>query len=482
MMATYASTANKQKCLILDIRDHFVFFEAPNLQIIQDAVRKAFPDDGGIITRPLPGKRVGLFEVHTTSNIEHASITLQRIDMYGKFEDITIPLTTPGQSRGPRDGLLITIVDGDVGDAHLIPGSAFDEALGEFGEVLIPTKPQTFRDTKYPNGNLLIVLNRNDTPLPDRLEIKGCSLLLKYKGKLWNCSSCKVQHSGGCPYLKRFYELKERRGEEGVQHLVVADSTLRHAEQVGTRANIACISGATIGQVARAVEKAPSPSGLSARERVTIAAGANDVGVEDSLSVPVVAKKIEKSVLSLQRVAVQHPSTEFVILNTSEGKIEASPLARFADTFLKRTLEHTCATLDNVQLAPPVLYPDPWEDDHPSRKGTESILHSIAKFDKDFILDPDFLTSKGIYRGVTSGWRSGCSGCPTRDRVRGGFCQSCLGDIMDPDVLPDNIEIFNSVKEILDTSFMPLKRVASDVLSSSDDDAAVTSTKKPQYD
>lgn len=64
--------------------------------------------------------------------------------------------------------------------------------------------------------------------------------------------------------------MKKQGEEEGINHLIVADSTLRLAEQVGLRANVACISGATVGQLAHAAGS--SIDGLT-NQSVTIVAG-----------------------------------------------------------------------------------------------------------------------------------------------------------------------------------------------------------------
>ena len=475
-MASYASAAIKQKSLQLDIRDYFHFFEAPTIEAIRHSVRNAIPDDSTVIVRPLPGKFVGVYQIYTISNTDNVKIVLPRKKEVGGYEDITIPLTPPSQHRGPREGTLITIVDGDVGDAHMIPDSDFDEVLKEYGEVISPARPQKYKDTDFFNGNLMVVVKRNDKPLPDRLLIKGLSLLLKYKGKVWNCSHCKVQHSGPCPYLKRFYELKNQRQEEGINHLIVSDSTLRLAEQVGLRADIACISGATVGQIAHAANH--HSDGLT-HQGVTIVAGANDVWVGDSFTELEVSKKVDRSLGRLKAVAKWTPLTTYTIINSSPPAGNDSPLQEFVRLYFKRRLENTCSEVSNLNLSPPTLYPEAWAEGHPTTKCTVSIIKNLATCITDLIIDPEFITSKGMYRGVTSGWRSGCSGCNTREKIKGKFCTGCLSHIKDPTQSPDDVELMEQIKADLRNTFGQLKRELSND-NSSDDDA--TCPKKPQFD
>lgn len=121
---------------------------------------------------------MGIYQIYTISNTDNLQITLPRKKLLGGQEDITIPLTPQGQHRGPREGTLISIVDGDVGDAHMIPGQDFNEAFEEYGEVISPVRPKKFYNSEFFNGNLMIVVKRNDKQLPDRIIVNELSLLI----------------------------------------------------------------------------------------------------------------------------------------------------------------------------------------------------------------------------------------------------------------------------------------------------------------
>ena len=165
-MASYASAAQKQRLLNLDIRDFFTFFESPSHLRVREAVRNAVPDDPSIIVRPLSGRLVGLFQVYTISSKSDISVVFPRTTPEGGTEDISIPLTLPGLNRGPREGTLITIVDGDVGDAHQIPGSAFDKALRSMGRSFFPPALSTLGSRNITMEILCASLNETRETCP----------------------------------------------------------------------------------------------------------------------------------------------------------------------------------------------------------------------------------------------------------------------------------------------------------------------------
>ena len=473
-MATYATVSKKQSFFQLDIRDYFTFLEAPSLIEIQTAVRKAIPEDPGIIIRPLNGRLVGVYQVITIVNPENLMVAFT----CDGPSTVSVPITKFGGARGPREGTLVTIVDGNVGESHMIPCSEFDTAFSEYGEVIKPTCPQRFNKTDFLNGNLMVVVKQNDKILPDRLLIRGQSLLLKYKGKVWNCSSCKVEHTGPCPYLKRFYELKDKRKEEGVGHFIMADSTLRYAEQVGLRADVACISGATVGQIAHAAIK--GSKGLKDRG-LAIVAGANDCEVYNSFTELEVAKKIDLSLSRLQPLVSS--SVPVTIMNSAPPGGIGSPLDEFSKRYFDARLESICSANEHLSLAKCTEYLDTWVEGHPTQRDTEVMLQALTQHIPDLILDPDFTTSKGIYRGVVSGWKSGCSGCPTTSVVRGKFCAQCYLIVTDPSIKCYDGELLNKIKnDLLNYSFGQLKRHLEPSGEDDDDDDANISTKKPQYD
>ena len=132
-------------------------------------------------------------------------------------------------------------------------------------------------------------------PLPDRVLVNERRFLIKYKGKKWFCHSCATEHVGACPYQKEFYQALEAKKAVKVKHIMLADSTLRHADHVGLRADVMCMPGATVGQLATALEEMP----LDDISEISIIAGTNDVKSNLIDSEFIMAKQIDASLKRL---------------------------------------------------------------------------------------------------------------------------------------------------------------------------------------
>lgn len=65
------------------------------------------------------------------------------------------------------------------------------------------------------------------------------------------CRRCNEDHSSACAQMETFYKLKARKGKT-LKYGIISDSTLRHVEEVGLDAHVACVSGGLIGGVVTA--------------------------------------------------------------------------------------------------------------------------------------------------------------------------------------------------------------------------------------
>ena len=83
------------------------------------------------------------------------------------------------------------------------------------------------------------------------------------------CGRCGIDHVRGCEKLKEFYAAKELRKKEVIDMKLLSDSTLRHAEQVGLRADVLCMSGVGIGHLANALRGDPDIAGCGGGGRGT---------------------------------------------------------------------------------------------------------------------------------------------------------------------------------------------------------------------
>lgn len=465
---SYADATTKQIDYWLDIREHFNAYEEPSFELFGAAARAIFKDDPKLIVKPMTGPLQGVYRVVSTSTPSENFITLNRIDRTsGATEGVVIPLSTSSPARKSQRGdLLVTIVDADMGSAAGISGRDFDTAFAEFGRVIVPTKPQRYQNTSILNGNRYIVMDIN-AKVPNRLDINGHSFLLKYKGKKWYCSSCNEEHVGACKYLQTFYALKDKKAQAHLTTTIIGDSSLRLVENVGLLADVACMSGASAGQLVTAVENHPNQA---KHVEVVIAAGANDVKSLNSYDNAELCKRIDKSLDRVSDIITKDLNRNFYFLNTTPEEQEVSPQDFIARSYFKKRLEKLALTSDNFEVLKPKTNYRSWENGHPTQQATEIMIRAIAHEYPSVIQDENFISTSKPYRGVDSLWLSGCSGCRTRGRfTSGGFCTSCT-EAIDVCSVAEPAIYLELMKELEASYPGDRKRAREPTNSSSDDD------------
>ena len=425
-MASFADAASKLQMKQIDIRPYFNGNQAPSFEKILKSVRKAYPEDPALRLRPLTGKGQGIFNIISTSLNIKEHVNFQRKKRFEDGEEtVSIPIKSPGLHRSERqEGLLVTIVDADMVDSHSIPGRDFDAVFKEYGQILKATQQQKYRESDVMNGNRFVVLDRNEKELPDRITVAEKSFLIKYRGKKWFCSSCQATHVGPCPYLTELYATMDLKKKMTIDHHIWADSTLRHTEQSGLKAKVTCMTGATAGQLATAVEEDPD---FGSTTTCTIAAGANDVSTRNIENEGEVARRIETSLNRVIQVAETYTDKKFVILNTCPPVSEnPTKLEYTAKHFFKNRAEILCIQHDNIEMVNPV-YTEPWGLGHPTVKDTEQMLLNLVREVPDVIINQNVISNQRMYRGVNTMYLSGCSGCRALGLFdEGGFCSSCV--------------------------------------------------------
>ena len=339
--SSYSSVTASQKLYIIDIRKCFNYFEQPEKAKVGAAVQAIFPSDPALGLTPMTGRMAGCYRVAATTEPTATFITLARKskkDCAGGLEVAELPLQPYSSAGGERrKGTLITIVDGDLGDARAIAGSAFDAAMGYFGEVVMNTKPQLDKETGLKNMNRMCVVDTENagTPLPDRVKVGEKSFLIKYKGKKWHCTACATDHVGACPYLVDFYKALDLKKSIKIQHYVFLLCTFRHADHVGLKADVMCMPGATIGQMATALKDVNDAD----INEITIVAGANDIKPREIESELILAKQIDKSLERLESIVNEKKdSVNFVIMNSAPPIGDDSLIERFGKLYLKERL------------------------------------------------------------------------------------------------------------------------------------------------
>ena len=431
-----------------DIRPHFNSFKRPTFIDVLNSVRAAFPDDGSLVVREGFGRMLGLFNVFASSQPTELFIKFSRLKSFDSadLEVISIPLTPPEQHRvRARDGLLITIVDADLDANRAIPGRLFDSALEAYGTIEVGTQSQKYRGSKIYNGNRCCVIKKNESKeLPDRLSVGDNSFLIKYKGKQWNCQSCKEMHIGPCPYKKALYAARDKRNEAQICHHVVSDSTLRYADQSGLLADVSVVSGATIGQLANAVD---NDDDVERHRHVVLAAGANDTLVGELENDHQIVKRVDKSLNRFLETVNRDEARNFYVFNTCRPLEFPTRRQFIAREYFEMRLRKVASYVENLDIIKTCEGLTGWEEDgHPSRDLTKDILMNISRdLENDIVIDDSVITNEKIYRGVNGHYLSGCSGCATFGMYdEGGFCPTCVAKMSTQKKMQDD-KLFKKV-------------------------------------
>ena len=479
MATDYAAATQGQVDYFFDLRPYFNAFECPPPEVLGAAIRATFIGDSTVVFRPMRAPLLGVFRVSPLGPPGEEVIHLQRTRRdTGALEDVAVPLTTSNPTRRTRqDGdLLITICDAAERIHASVPGKAFDTALAGYGRLVIPTRAQKNKDTGLNNGNRYCVINREDfksNPLPNRLRVNGFDFLIKYRGKTWFCDSCATEHTGPCDYLKEFYAARDAKANTPVDLCVVGDSSLRHAEHVGLKADIFTMSGAAGGQVAQAVLDNPSSNKYST---VVLAFGANDTKASEQYTMEETLMTIDRSLANVERVTQQKPNVNFHLLNTTPPNQALSEDQYIVNAYLKNSLTKLVTASENVDEVSLSLGLTDFTDNHPNISGTTTIMNSLVKINPSILLNEKFLVTERIYAGVNTLWLSGCTGCSTRGHFSSrGFCSTCLKGLAASEIRHKSfLEAARSKYKLeFPDSFAKVKRPFEELSSSSSDERHV---------
>ena len=132
----------------------------------------------------------------------------------------------------------------------------------------------------------------------------------RYRGQMWWCRRCQVEHVGACEALKAFYAACDLRAVQQINVKVVANSTLRHAEQVGLCADVLCMSGGGIGHLVNAISR--DDPVMQERGKISLVTALNDVRVpygDNNEFVFAVQKGIER----LSGEMAKHPEKHLIV-------------------------------------------------------------------------------------------------------------------------------------------------------------------------
>ena len=247
--------------------------------------------------------------------------------------------------------------------------------------------------------------------MPDRITIQDPADVSKtymvsvgYRGKTYYCPRCQERHLGKCPYKQDFYAEKALKSTQPITTKILSDSTLRHADDTGLRADIICMSGGRIGNVAHMLKDAPN---IADMEHVIVVAGTNDL-LRDSESEEEFSTAVARGVEMLQDQLYGRKTTlTFAAppLPPDLHPLQATKAARFHSALLELS-QKADMEFQYIPTKPGI----PMDGIHPTVAGTDQFLRHIDEA-THFIRNPLFITNDRSYSGVESVYKYGCRKC-----------------------------------------------------------------------
>ena len=420
--------------LLLNLRGHFTPFNLPSTEEVILAVTELFPLDAEIIVLPLRGRGLGHYRSCLSQAVVDPTACVAKFG--GGDGLISVPLVqysprSPMGAGGPnrRSGTLVTFVEAGIGTNKVIRNEDFDEAMAQYGEVVKPTMMQYHKNSTILNGNRYCVVDTGDKVVPGTVVVchaathRKVPIHTRYRGQTWWCRRCRVEHVGACEALKAFYAARDLRAAQQINVKVVADSTLRRAEQVGLCADVLCMSGGGIGHLANAIRDDPD---MRERGELCLVTALNDVRApyqDDNEFVFTVERGLQK----LSAEMASHNDKHLVVQSLLPQALD--PVQALRAEFLTRALG--ALRSESVTVAP-LLLPE-MEVDKSGHPTEAVLLRQIDDQCRDsVIITPDFITSSRLYAGVQSVFLYGCRTCDQLGEFLTplGVCPGCEAQVL----------------------------------------------------
>ena len=373
------------KCVrYLNVRPYAHPWELPVVEVLLVALQKKFPKDPSMVVERLRGAQDGTYRI--TTRCDSGGDTIVPVPISGALHDI--PLLAPHQDqqgRPPttfREGTLITFQNCINGILQDVPHSAFDLVMQEHGTITKLCENQLHKGSRVFNGNRYLVLVDPKGRIPEYIQVpkpksRTGELLpvrLSYKGQQVFCARCTVNHVGQCPIKKAFYEALDARAKMEITTSIVSDSTLRHVDSTGLRADVICMSGGRLGQISHVLKDEPS---MKTKEHIIVLAGANDI-TKDGESVHQFTTLVTTAVQSMASTVRMHGKPKLTIIAPLAPKNNWDHNARKAkavvyDDLLKSLSADPEYPFTYLQQTLPIHM----EDIHPTLDGTKQLLALI---------------------------------------------------------------------------------------------------------
>ena len=398
---------------LLSLREVYTPWEVPTLPQLLQTLKAVHPNDEGMTVVPPRQSEAGLFKIVLAADDDNLTIPLT---VGGK--DFVLPLRklTAEQCAGrlnanPRsEGLLYTLYNSTTGALADLSNADFDKAVAPYGRLTRPCEHQRHKGSSIYNGNRFFCMVANGD-MPDRITIpdpihpeKSYYVTIGYRGKSYHCARCQERHVGECPVKRDFYQEQTYRATQQITTTILADSTLRHADATGLSADIICMSGGRVGQVAHMLKDAPK---IPEMKNIVVLAGTNDI-LCDNESEEEFSTKVSKGVELLQHQTFRDSKAlTFVTppLPPDLSVLRGSKRDRL--NVILSTLSVIPKNEFTVLPCPPSIDMDGF---HPTEAGTKELLKYIDAT-LPIIHNPAFITNGRLYNGVETAYRYGCLTC-----------------------------------------------------------------------
>ena len=261
-------------------------------------------------------------------------------------------------------------------------------------------------------------------PIIDPVTKRTLFFKITYKGQKKYCSRCCEEHVGGCPELKEFYEAKAKRQqmreENEIQTKIVSDSSLRHADPLGLKADILSTPGAGFGLIAQTAIDDP---GCEDVKHIIVAGGTNDVFKE--IDDDKFAFGFDKGMEKIKGLAANHPEKKFTIITPMLDEEQLTPSQTIRSRYLQTKTKVVAMASENISFMDadnlPVFDDENIEEGqspmlemednrHPDKIGTLRILSMINK-ENNIIWNEKFCTNDQTYQRIKRIPKYGCRGC-----------------------------------------------------------------------
>ena len=466
-------------------RDVYEYRNLSNVEVVM-AVRHTFGDDES--RRLVPPRR----RDDTLWTIETDNVDLYRksgvVNDGGENEVATVRIKTVeyvtggdgrrqmgrvrrenGNTRKEGD-LLLTLDKADTRRFKNVSNEDLTRLIVNLGIGTIKraVQMQPIRGTREPSGNKYVILENvkeeDRKKIPSSFDFSDENgqinrMWINYNGKPRRCKFCGALHDADvtvCPLEVTVRQMEQERENTPRTVKTYSDSTLRLVRQTATASDVDAMSGGTTGNVLNAIEV---DKGNNEIKNLIIVAGQNELhrrmSNEEFLWVNRSKEERLKKLSETKRVAVL-----------------STPDQQFMDPISQAREEVSRASLVELNEAGSILL---WENPiqvfeadfgrHPSDDQTKVLMRFMDKmcrevFNAPFILDSatDEVLVTGLYRGVNSLYKFGCSGCNSRVKNKWqNLCDVCSNAIAEDGQLKTDAEkLAARADEIFDLSHPPM--------------------------